>query len=223
LLLFLLLLYVTRPTGIFFIPATALFIITKFYPRNIILFFASAGILLPLFYLLVNFSIGSGGEFDFMLPYDQEMVICGVTTITQSHSLEVPVTRSSIESLLYIITHYPGLFVKLALNRAVTFLGVYRSYYSPAHNIIGMIYFFIIYFTIITSFLFKKPSGEHKAAIWFIFCYILLVAITVMLSCDEWHNRFLLSLLPFLIILATIGLGEKYAPVLPHKITRIFS
>jgi hypothetical protein len=39
-----------------------------------------------------------------------------------------------------------------------------------------------------------------------------------MLSCDEWHNRFLLSLLPFLIILATIGLGEKYAPVLPHKI-----
>ena len=81
-LLFLSLLYFTRPTGIFFIPATYLFLIIKFFPKKAFtIVLVSTGFAITGLFFLFNYSLGSGGEFNFLLPYQKEMIICGVPTI----------------------------------------------------------------------------------------------------------------------------------------------
>ena len=145
LLLFLSLLYLTRPTGIFFIPATALFVVLRFYPKRaapILAASALAGV--GLFYVLLNFSLGSGGELDFLLPYLDERIICGVPTLKEPHVLSVPGEKNSVQGLFYIITHYFPLFFDLSVKRLIAFFGIYRPYYSLVHNVFAQTYFYLL-------------------------------------------------------------------------------
>lgn len=206
-LLFLSLLYFTRPTGIFFIPATYLFLIIKFFPKKAFtVILISAGFAIAGLFFLFNYSLGSGGEFDFLLPYLDERIICGVPTILQAHNISIPVEKNSIQGLFFIITHHFDLFWSLSIKRLSAFFGVSRTYYSLFHNIFASVYFYLIYLAILFGIrnLFKK----NKAEVWFLITNIALMAITVMLSCDEWSNRFILSELPFLLLLAVISISN---------------
>lgn len=206
-LLFLTLLYFTRPTGIFFIPATYLFLVLKFYPRNAFkVLIVSGFFMLIALFLAFNFSLASGGEFNFLLPYLNEMTICGVPTISIPHQITIPVEKNSIQSLFYIVTHYFDLFFSLALKRLSAFFGVSRTFYSIFHNIVVSAYFYLIYLAILFGIrnLFKKNKPEA----WFFITNIILMATTVMLSCDEWGNRFILSVMPFFLLLAIIAISN---------------
>ena len=201
--LMLLVLYFTRPTGIYFIPATFFYLMIRFFSNKaFITLTVITGVVIIAMIALFNFSLGSGGELNFLLPYTHEMIICGVSTLPQPHQFSVPVEKNSIQGLAYIIGHNFGLFTRLAFQRLVAFFGVYRTFYSLLHNVIIVSYFFLIYATII--FYFKNAFKEHKAESTFLLVNILLMAITVMLSCDEWSNRFIFSVLPSLLLLATI-------------------
>jgi hypothetical protein len=136
------LLYLTRPTGIFFIPATVVYILFRFYQKKaffLLLFFIVLGIIL--LYFLLNFSLNSGGELDFLLPYLDERVICGVPTIKGQHNITVPVEKDSVEGLWYIISHHTSLFLSLGGKRLIAFWGVVREYYTISHNIFIAFYF----------------------------------------------------------------------------------
>lgn len=207
-LLFLSLLYFTRPTGIFFIPATYLFLIIKFFPKKAFtIVLVSTGFAITGLFFLFNYSLGSGGEFDFLLPYQKEMIICGVPTILYSHNITIPVERNSFQGLFYLITHHFDLFFTLSIKRLSAFFGISRTYYSLFHNVFVSVYFYSIYLIILLGIrnLFKK----NKAEVWFCLTNIALMAITVMVSCDEWHSRFILSLLPFFLLLAVIAIRNS--------------
>jgi hypothetical protein len=207
LLVFLSVLYLTRPTGIFFIPATCLFIILKFYSKHALkIILASTCIALIFFYFLFNFSLGSGGEFNFLLPYLDERIICGMPTIKEAHNIFIPVEKNSIAGLFYIVTHHFNLFFRLAIQRIIAFFGIYRPYYSSLHNIIASAYFYFMYFIIIWNI--RSLFRANKAEIWFLISNIALMTITVMLSCDEWGNRFIFSVLPFILLLGVISIGN---------------
>lgn len=206
-LFFLSLLYLTRPTGIFFIPATFLFITIKFHSKFAFkIIAASIGLAFIFFYFLFNFSLSSGGEFDFLLPYLKEEIICGVQTISKAHNINIPVEKNSLAGLAYIIINHFHLFFSLAIQRLIAFFGVYRSYYSTFHNIIASSYFYLLYLIIIGGL--KYLVKVNKAEVWFLICNIGLVAIAVMLSCDEWGNRFILSVLPFILLLSVISISN---------------
>ena len=206
-LLFLSILYLTRPTGIFFIPATFIFLIIKFYPRHSFKIFATAGLTGSIFlYYLFNYSLGSGGEFDFLLPYLDERIICGVPTIKEPHYIIIPVEKNSIGGLFYIITHHFGLFFKLAIQRLIAFFGIYRPYYSTFHNVFAAGYFYFLYTIIIIGI--RTLFKQNKPEVWFMICNISLMLLTVMLSCDEWANRFIFSVLPFFLLLAVISISN---------------
>lgn len=206
-LLFLLILYLTRPTGLFFIPSTFLFLTIKFYSKQAVrIIAASACIALIFFYFLFNFSLGSGGEFNFLLPYLNESIICGVPTIHEPHNISIPVEKNSIAGLFYIITHHFRLFFKLAIQRLAAFFGIYRPYYSTFHNIFASAYFYFTYLVIIIQL--RNLFRQNKAEVWFLISNIGLMALTVMLSCDEWGNRFILSVLPFFLLLAIISISN---------------
>ena len=197
------LIYFTRPTGVFFIPATIVYIIFRFYQRSALVLLSISGLSgLILLYLLINYALNSGGEFDFLLPYLDERIICGVPTIQGSHRINVPVEKDSIEGLWYIITHHTSLFIKLSARRFLTFWGVIRPYYSLPHNIFIAAYFFSLYALIIYKF--KTLMNYYRSQTVYFLCLVALVMVTVLLSCDEWHNRFIFALLPFFILMASV-------------------
>jgi hypothetical protein len=202
------LLYFTRPVGIFFIPASFFYFLFRFYRRKALWVLTIIGVVfIPAFYLLVNYSLGSGGELNFLLPYQNEQVICGVSTVTFPHELTIPGDKNSIGGLWYIISHHWSLFSRLAIQRLMAFFRITRSFYSIPHNVFLCLYFYPLYILIVAGL--RKMAGRHLPEFVFIMVIILLTVITVMLSCDEWHNRFLLALLPFLLLLSTAAFFNK--------------
>ncbi len=201
-------LYFTRPVGLFVIPATFLFIVFRFYPTKSKLIISTAGVTgVGFFYLLLNKSLNSGGELNFLLPYLDERIICGVPTITTPHQISVPVEQDSVEGLFYIITHHWRLFATLSLKRLLAFFGVVRSWYSLPHNIFIAVYFYSMYVLIFIGS--RRWNRERLPQLLFIGCLLFLTALTTAVSCDEWHNRFILALLPFLLLLSSLAFVSK--------------
>lgn len=200
-LLFLIVLIFTRPTGLLFIPGTLCYLFMKFNGRKRILvslLFSCLG--LVLFYFLLNRALGSGGAFNFLLPYLQEHVICGIATVQYEHVIHLPVKQNSVEGLFFVVKSNTGLFLRLAIKRLVAFWGVQRPYYSGLHNFYVAAYFYAVYILIVAGL--KNWLTSYMPEAIFLVLYVALVSLTVMLSCDEWHNRFLYSILPLLLLLA---------------------
>lgn len=201
-------LYFTRPTGVFFIPSTIVYLVLKFYRKKawlVLSAFFLLGILC--LYFLLNFALNSGGEFNFLVPYLNETIICGVPTIQNQHNIFIPVEKNSVEGLFYISTHYPSLFFGLASKRLFVFFGVVRPYFSTFHNILIALYFYSTYVLAIAGI--KKMVSLFPDRTFYFLTNILFMTITVMFSCDEWHNRFILGLFPFFLLLASGALIRK--------------
>lgn len=213
-LLWLLLLYFTRPVGIYFLPAAFLFLTLKFFRQRASLILATAGfVLICVFVLLLNRSMGAGGEFDFLLPYTEGQVICGVPS--SHHELAVPANKNSVQGLAHLITHYPGVFFPLFAKRLLAFFGVVRSYYSLPHNVFIAVYFGSLY---VLSFAgVKKHFRRWKPEVYFALALIFFTALTSGLSCDEWHNRFLYAVFPFLMLLGSLAFATVKEPVSTNR------
>ncbi len=205
--LLMILLYFTRPTGIFLPFATLVYYLTRIQAgkKNRGKVLLGAAVLLALVYLL-NLSLGSGGEFNFILPYVKENVICGVSTVAVAHQIQVPGNPNSLTGIFYIISHHPLLFLSLGIRRLMAFFGVYRTFYSLLHNTVLMLYFFIPYALIIMGI--RSLLRSHRAEGMFLMFHIGLMALTVMITCDEWANRFIMGEYPLILLLAVISLNN---------------
>ncbi len=208
LIFFMVLLSLTRPTGIFFFPAAFLYFMFKFFGRKAWLITGISIIVCAMaFYFLLNYVIGSGGALNFLLPYLDERVICGVPTIARPHNIQIPGNPNSVQGLWYIITNYTGLFLSLASKRFIAFFGMYRPYYSQFHNVYIIISFFSVYILILFSI--KKLFSQLLPLTLYCLTVILLFTITVVLSCDEWHNRFIFGLWPLFLLMASAFFKQK--------------
>jgi Dolichyl-phosphate-mannose-protein mannosyltransferase len=192
---------ITRPTGLLFIPPVFLYVFFVFLKKlspwkkiSILAAIAAA------FFFFLNKALGSGGELDFMLPFRNESIICGVPTVPGLLPIKTAVNANSLYGLLYYITHNFSQFVRLASLKTLAFFGLYREYYSTFHNISLMAFFYSLYFLALAAIPFWLKNQPYKLC--YLLSAILLVWITVMLSCDDWHNRFYLSISPIVIILS---------------------
>ena len=158
------------------------------------------------FLFFLNAALGSGGGLDFMLPFRDERIICGVPTLPGFIDIKTSDNPNSIFGLLYYITHNTGQFMHLALLRSKAFFGLTRSYYSLSHNFYLCVYFFPLYILVILSW----PSWLKKNKFLLLYCISVIAInwITVILTCDDWHNRFFLSITPYIYILATPALQK---------------
>lgn len=193
----LLLISVTRPTGLLFIPPTFLYLFFRFFTNIPVLYKTSLVILTSLLFLFIlNFALGSGGELDFMLPFRDERIICGVPTVKSFLPIETSEDGNSLYGLAYYIANNFDQFSRLALIRALTFFKLFRPYFSTGHNIYLIIFFFPIYLSV----LFSLRHWLKNNAYFLLYCIsiIFMVLLTVMLTCDDWHNRFFLTITPFL-------------------------
>jgi hypothetical protein len=191
----------TRPTGLLFLPPTFLYLLFVCYknrdpfPKIALLAALSVG-----FLLLLDKALRGGGELDLMLPFRDEQVICGVPTLPGPAPIQTAANGNSIYGLLYYVIHNPAQFIRLAAGKTLAFFGLCRSYYSTSHNICLLLYFQGIHLAALAGigYMIKR----HKAAFFLYATFIALTWVTVMLTCDDWHNRFYLSISPFVILLS---------------------
>ena len=192
---------ITRPTGLLFIPPAFLYLFLVFFRKMSALKKTALLMVIGLgFIFLLDMALGSGGELDFMLPFRDERIICGVPTLPGFVPIQTAGNGNSLFGLVYYILHNPAQFFRMAGLRSLAFFGLYRKYYSTGHNLYLIIYFFSVYaMTLAAVGYWLKHHLE-------VFCYFLsaitLTWLTVILTCDDWHNRFFLTISPFLIILS---------------------
>ncbi len=209
----------TRPTGLFFIPATALYIVFRFFKRFstlrklFIIVISCIG-----FLYLLNVALGSGGEFDFMLPFRDENIICGVPSIPYFKDIKIASNPNSIYGLLYYITHNFDQFIRLAWLRSKAFFGLFRSYYSFGHNLYLGLYFLPFYFLLVMSI--QKWIKRNKYLLLYSISLIIITWGSVILTCDDWHNRFYLSTVPYIYILAIPSLQKITGKLKKHDYHR---
>ena len=202
----LVLLCLTRPTGIFFFAATIAYWFFKntaqiniFLRGLILILFSGIGL------FILNKMMGSGTGVNILLPFKEEHIICDLPTSLQ-HTTNNQTEGNSIYFLIKYIFENPSQFFKLAFLRTVAFFGLTRNYFSLSHNIFISFYFYPLYAIIIFGLIkFRRTLNISFA---YFFSLIFMFWLAVIFSCDEWHNRFFLTLTPFIIILAILPISK---------------
>jgi hypothetical protein len=136
-----------------------------------------------------------------MLPFRENHIICGAPTLLSPRIIPTTGSGTSLFSLLYYIGHDFGSFIRLAGQKTLSFWGVYRSYYSPTHNLYLAVYFY----PITAMALFSLPRWQRRGQglpLIGLLTPIAMTWLTVVLTCDDWNNRWFLSISPFLLLLA---------------------
>ncbi|MBS1605691.1 MAG: hypothetical protein JST42_23730 [Bacteroidetes bacterium] len=193
-----LLLSATRPNGLLYLLLIALYPLLAKPKPSAGLTFLFCLCATTLFVTLLNFAMGSGGEFDFTLPFRREHIICGCPTLEKDANIDT--SGTGIFSLIYYTTHNYRQFARLAIARSASFWKVFRPYYSPLHNM-GLIAFF---YPIFLAALASLSKWRHQTRTFIpIITPILLTWLTVILTCDDWSNRIFLSIFPFVLLLAS--------------------
>ncbi|HEY5407295.1 MAG TPA: hypothetical protein VIJ92_09410 [Ginsengibacter sp.] len=206
-LLFATLLSITRPTGILFFAVTLLYIFFRFLNNLGLLYkIITISVALAIFLVAINSMLQAGGSLDFMLPFKKENIICGVNTVNNAdiNTLE---KGNSIQGIVYYMFNNKEQFLRLARLKTLAFFGMLRTYYSLSHNILLALFFYPFY---ILSFVgVWKKIKQRDTAIIYIISIILLYWVTTLLTCDDWHNRFVLTVSPFLFLLGFASFIKK--------------
>lgn len=189
----------TRPTGILFFGATALYVFFRFL-QHIPFWYKTAMICSAsiIFYITLNTMLQTGGSLDFMQPFKQENIICGVNTFHNS-DIQTLEKGNSVEGLIYYIIHNKNQFLRLSKLKTIAFFGFVRNYFSSFHNAYLMIFFYPFYFLCVPGII-KMYKRREKKTIYLVII-ILLYWITTLLTCDDWHNRFILTVTPFIFLI----------------------
>ncbi len=192
---------IIRPVGMYFIPGTYLYIWLKFY-RGVAAWkiFSLAGLLLAAAFVLLNFAMGLGGEWHFMHIFENRMIICGVSEFQQKIPGKPGDAHNSLAGYWYYISNNTIAFLQMGWRKTLAFFGVYRSYYSLMHNvfIVAIIYPFYI----MAAAGIKTMFRQYLPVAVFSVVIIFITWLSVFFTCDDWHNRFLLSVMVFFYILS---------------------
>lgn len=208
--LFIILIVFTRPTGLYFVPATALYLFFRFLRfLSVILKLAIILLVSVAFLFFLNMALGSGGELDFMLPFRDERIICGVPMLPYFRDIKTSENPNSIYGLLYYIMHNFDQFIRLAWLRSVAFWGLIRTYYSTGHNLFLGVYFYPLFLMVTLSI----PSWlkKNKYILIYSASLVIITWCSVILTCDDWHNRFFLTIVPYIYILSSPFLNKLTA------------
>jgi hypothetical protein len=197
----LILLLFTRPTGLLFVPGSLFFVFFRFFrtvPLPVKVLVAAGAVVC--FFIFLDRALGSGGELNFILPFQTETIICGVPGLQDHADIKISSNPNSIEGLFYYVTHNPGQFLRLAVVKTRSFFLLTRPYYSLMHNALLLVLILPFY---ILSIISLRWWWQHQKGIMS-FCLLFIIGTwaSVILSCDDWHNRFFLTILPYIYILS---------------------
>jgi len=198
---------ISRPLGILFIIPTLLYfyIGLKKHTRIILLPVLIIGLFLAGY--ISNIVFSSSADTPITLAVSQECIVCGIIPITHS-SVNLSSQGTPLYQLYYYLANNFSHFLHFGMIKLKYFFMMTRSYYSIAHNIFLLIFIIPLYLlSIIRLFI---PT-TNKAFYFFQLSTLLLLCFTIMLQCDDYHNRFILAIFPFFVIMAA-QTAEHFMP-----------
>lgn len=198
----LVLVIMSRPLGILFGGSIYLYL---FYCANnkwkIILGCGSL-LFLAFSYYTINTIFSTIKDWTITQAFEQESVICDLPTTTPSFTkLDLATSGNPVYHLCYYLTHNFSHFLHFASIKLQYFFLMTRPFYSRVHNYFLLLNTIPVYLLMIGSFFIKKIKFNKGAAI-FLISSIALYTLTIIIQCDDYQNRFILSIYPFFVILA---------------------
>jgi len=200
-----------RPTGILIL--TAVFIHILFFliqNKKIRLSTVLYGTIITiLLFALLNTFLSIGGSFDFKKPFVEGHIICDVpeAKVSQLDTTGIK-NANTIQGIGILILKNPSFFFKLFQKRTAAYFGLTRAYYSQGHNLFLKAYFYPLYLFSFIALI--QLLIRNNAFAIFAIAFIGLFYGSVLLSCDDWLNRFFMPIIPILILLSIhLNLSKK--------------
>ncbi|MGK2863169.1 MAG: hypothetical protein ACSLE0_14660, partial [Chitinophagaceae bacterium] len=202
---FLVLIVFARPNGMLFIlPLVIYLLFRKGQSRWLqLISLGLCGILLVSLYFFINMAFRGGGDLDVLKPFIEEHIICFVPTKTSDINLDIIKTTNPFNDLFYYIVHNPLHFLRLTALKLFSFFNLSRPYYSVLHNIFLLIYIIPIYlFSVIGIYDFFKSNRNSSL---YLVSFLVLYPVAISFQCDDWHSRFTMIIMPYLILFSVYG------------------
>jgi len=198
------LLVISRPLGILFIPPVLLFVFFHLSKKQRLYFLAAGLGFLVLLNFVIQVVFTTTSDWNMTRALTEDSIICDIPRNDSSGSLDLSNHPNQFYQLLYYVTHNFSHFAGLALVRLKYFFGMVRDYYSFSHNALLVGYLILFYGSIIVRF--RRIAGSlSRSILAFIFSSIAVFAATIALQCDDYHNRFFLTLTPMLALLTVVA------------------
>jgi hypothetical protein len=108
-----------------------------------------------------------------------------------------------------------GNFISNGGKKLLAFFGMCRSYYSTANNSFLILYWLLYPFAIIGTF--SKQGRSFNYIRLLALFYVLITSVALIFTCDDWANRFIAPVFPFIILLAAAGFFAVWKRIKPAK------
>ncbi len=203
---FLILLF-SRPTGILLLPVMICLIIFRLIvSKKYLLALICITVSFTSFICLLNFEMKSASSFNFIKPFIEQNVICDIPYKPVDRSINY--YSNDFSGVWLYIQQNPIDFLRLCFLRFIAFWGLTRSYYSEVHNWILRLFFYPMYFFAFTRL--KQQIKLNHNFMLYCLSIIIVFTISVMLTCDEWSSRFIMPIIPIIILLASYGIVSLF-------------
>src|SRR5206468_3789884 len=137
-------------------------------------------------------------------PLIENNVICDVPENISAWHTNLSVPGNNLESIWVYIRQNPSQFLLLAGLKFISYWGMTRSYYAQSHNMALMFFFYPIYFFAIIGI--WKLFEVNKYFAVYVISIFTVFTLCVMVTCDDWNNRFNMPIIPFVILAASFGI-----------------
>lgn len=145
----------------------------------------------------------------FLQSYSQGELIYPGMTMGVNVPNNITFANATHPPLIQLITFFaenPLYMARLSLTKLILFLGHIKPYYSPGHNIFIAAILYPAYFFALKGVSVLPLSGLTAFAISFFSFQVVTIALTS----ENWDGRFLLPVLPWVFIYASVGITHTF-------------
>ncbi len=199
----LLLVIMARPLGILFAMGTWVYFFTAATRKQKIIIGLASVVLVLAAGLVINTILSSISDWTVIKPFSEESIICGLPATTIPPALKLAQGGSPLYQLYYYLTHNSAHFFHLAGTKLRYYYVMTRTYYSSGHNLFLLANIIPLYLLALAGICMKRKWID-RGILFFMLSMVVLYTITIVMQCDDYHNRFILSIYPFFVIMAAI-------------------
>ena len=202
----LLLVILSRPLGILLLLPTIFYFYKSASKKYKKIFIPTFLIGLFLIGYISNIIFSTIEDVNITLAASQGCVVCGLLP-EHPPELDLATNGTQIYQLYYYVINNFDQFIRIALVKMKYLFMMVRDYYSMIHNV-GLLLFIIPIYLLGLIYIFSGATKEHRPFFGFQISSIVFFTLTIMLQCDDYHNRFVLSVFPIILLLAVKGLEK---------------
>ncbi len=205
-----------RPTGMFIIPVLCFMLLHYLFEKKQFAKAMLSGLLMAaVFIIILNYAMQGGSSFDFMKPLIENNVLCYIPEQTTSAQTVFHTSGNPLQDVWVYIAQNPAQFLKPAGLKFLSYWGMTRPYYSSFHNTWLMCFFYPLYFFAAVGI--WKLGREQKYFVMFAAGMFIIFSLSVMVTCDDWNNRFNMPIIPLLMLPAAVGIYTMYKKLRGNK------